>query len=196
VRILNVAAIDQAGVAGSFPLKAAEEVRIDPSVVAALYVEHGEELRRFLHGVLRDGQLANDVLQAAFARLVEVGHGTRQETRKAWLFRVAYHEAMAVRRRDNTGDRVVRRLAWSREATGHAADVPLLRIESVELVRAALAELPPDQQRVVRMRMYEEKTFAVIAAELNIPLGTALGRMRDALAKLRKKLSSHAEVES
>ena len=28
------------------------------------------------------------------------------------------------------------------------------------------------------MRIYEEKTFATIAKELKIPLGTALGRMR------------------
>jgi RNA polymerase sigma-70 factor (ECF subfamily) len=182
-------------------LTAADDVRIEPAVrletalVAALYLEHGEELRRFLQGVLRDAQLANDVLQATFARLVEVGHNTREESRKAWLFRVAYHEAMAVRRRENTGDRVVRRLAWTRDATGQPSDEPLLRIESVELVREALAELPPDQQRVVRMRIYEEKTFAVIAAELEIPLGTALGRMRDALAKLRKKLASHETHE-
>ena len=176
-------------------MTAADDVRIDPAVVAALYLEHGEELRRFLNGLLRDAQLANDVLQAAFARMVEVGHTTREESRKAWLFRVAYHEAMAVRRRENTGDRVVRRLAWSRDAAGHPSDEPLLRIESVELVREALAELPPDQQRVVRMRIYEEKTFAVIAAELKIPLGTALGRMRDALAKLRKKLSPHGQHE-
>jgi RNA polymerase sigma-70 factor (ECF subfamily) len=38
------------------------------------------------------------------------------------------------------------------------------------------------------MRIYEEKTFAMIAQELGIPLGTALGRMRTALAKLRKTL--------
>lgn len=176
-------------------MTAADDVRIDPAVVAALYLEHGEELKRFLQGVLGDAQLASDVLQAAFTRLVEVGHTTREETRKAWLFRVAYHEAMAVRRRENTGDRAVRRLAWTRDRASQASDEPLLRIESVELVREAMAELPPDQQRVVRMRIYEEKTFAVIAAELNIPLGTALGRMRDALAKLRKKLSSHHAEE-
>jgi RNA polymerase sigma-70 factor (ECF subfamily) len=158
-----------------------------------LFLEHGDELRRFLHGVLRDPQLEADVLQAAFTRLVEVGHNTREESRKAWLFRVAYHEAMAVRRRENTGDRVVRRLAWSKDRLGQAADEPLLRIESIEAVREAVAQLPPDQQRVVRMRIYEEKTFAQIAAELQIPLGTALGRMRDALAKLRKKLAAADE---
>jgi hypothetical protein len=39
------------------------------------------------------------------------------------------------------------------------------------------------------MRIYEEKTFAVIAKELKIPLGTALGRMRAAMIKLRARLA-------
>jgi DNA-directed RNA polymerase specialized sigma24 family protein len=49
------------------------------------------------------------------------------------------------------------------------------------------------------MRIYEEKTFATIAKELRIPLGTALGRMRAATIKLRAKLADRAaerETES
>lgn len=164
------------------------EGRIDPAIVAALYVEHGEELRRFLVGVLRDPQLAADALQATFAKAVEAGHTTREETRKGWLFRVAYHEAMAFRRRQATGEKVVRRAAWTRDTAARAADEPVIRFESVEAVRQAIAELPAEQQQIVRMRIYEEKTFAVISEELKIPLGTALGRMRTALQRLRKRL--------
>ncbi|MBT4866073.1 MAG: RNA polymerase subunit sigma-24, partial [Planctomycetaceae bacterium] len=36
----------------------------------------------------------------------------------------------------------------------------------------------------VCMRIYDEKTFQVIADELNLPLGTVLTRMRLALKKL------------
>lgn len=170
-------------------MTAADEGKIDPAVVAALYLEHAEELRRFLLGVLGDAQLAGDVLQAAFTRMVERGHETREESRKAWLFRVAYHEAMAVRRRQNVGHKVVKQLAWTKETTGNAADQTLLRLESVEAVRAALDELPSEQRQVVRMRIYEDKTFATIAEELGIPLGTALGRMRAAVGKLKKILA-------
>jgi RNA polymerase sigma factor (sigma-70 family) len=165
---------------------------LDPSIVAALYVEHGEELRRFLLGILRDSQLTSDVLQATFVKMVQRGHETKEDSRKAWLFRVAYHEAMAYRRREGVGDKVLRRVAWhTRGATG-SADEPLLRLEAVESVREALAELPAEQRQVVRMRIYEEKTFATIAQELKIPLGTALGRMRAATIKLRAKLADRA----
>ena len=84
---------------------------LDPAIVAALYVEHAEELRRFLIGVLRDHQLASDVLQTSFVKLAEKGHATREGSRKAWLFRVAYHEAMAIRRREKVGDKVQERMA-------------------------------------------------------------------------------------
>lgn len=167
-----------------------DEEKLDTSLVAALYREHAVELHRFLMGVLRDSQLASDVLQTAFTRLVELGHRTREESRKSWLFRVAYHEALAVRRRQARGQHHLRRAAWSDQRASPSADERMIRLEQVESVRQALNELPPMQQQVVRMRIYEEKTFATIAEELGIPLGTALGRMRSALIKLQRQLRS------
>jgi RNA polymerase sigma-70 factor (ECF subfamily) len=103
---------------------------------------------------------------------------------------VAYHEAMHLRRRGAVGDKVIKQVAWSRpeENKTTPAEEPLLRFEAVDRVRQALEALPPEQRQIVRMRIYEEKTFAVIAAELDIPLGTALGRMRTALMKLKERL--------
>lgn len=169
-------------------MSAADDGKIDPAIVADLFEKHAEELRRFLIGVLRDGQLANDVVQAAFTKMVERGHETKEETRKAWLFRVAYNEALVVRRRQATGRNVLERVAWSVAQQQAGPEDPLVRDESIEQVRAAIGKLPAEQGRVVRMRIYEEKTFAVIAEELKIPLGTALGRMRTALMKLKKLL--------
>lgn len=169
-------------------LTAAPEEKLDSAVVAGLYDEFGDELHRFLVGVLRDSQLASDAVQQAFVQMVEKGHATRAESRKAWLFRVAYNEAMALLRRQATGDKVYRRVAWVLPEADGPSDAPVVRKETVSLVRAAIDELPAAQRQVVRMRIYEEKTFAVISKELSIPLGTALGRMRQALAKLREKL--------
>jgi RNA polymerase sigma-70 factor (ECF subfamily) len=95
---------------------------------------------------------------------------------------------MAYRRREGGREKLLRRVAWHITGTARPADEPLLRLEAVQSVRAALEELPPEQRRVVRMRIYENQTFAEIARELNIPLGTALGRMRAALVKLRARL--------
>jgi RNA polymerase sigma factor (sigma-70 family) len=159
-----------------------------PAAVAELYALYGAELRRFLVGLLRDSQLAADALQATFVKLAEHGHQARAQTLKGWLFRVAYHEAMWLRRRQAVDTDALRRTAWDRVMVSESAEFELVKAETAELVRQAIGELPAEQQRVVRMRVYEDKTFAVIAAELGIPLGTALARMRTALIKLRKKL--------
>jgi RNA polymerase sigma-70 factor (ECF subfamily) len=169
-------------------LSAADEGKIDPAKAAELYDRYGDEMLRFLVAVLRDAQLASDVLQTTFARLVERGHETQEESRKGWLYRVAYHEAMSIRRRQAVDDAARRRAAWSREAAGESAESQLLRTELVNQVREAIEELPAEQRRIVRMRIYEDKTFAAIADELGIPLGTALGRMRAAMKKLRTRL--------
>lgn len=168
--------------------------QLDRSVVETLYQEHEAELRRLLLGILRDHQLVGDALQVTFTKVMTQGHTSREETRKAWLFRVAYHEALALLRRRNTGDRVVRQLAWSHDGVGEAVEAGLIREESVAEVRDVIAGLPPDQRQVVRMRIYEEKTFAQISDELKIPLGTALGRMRAAMEKMRVRLDArHGE---
>jgi RNA polymerase sigma-70 factor (ECF subfamily) len=162
---------------------------LDPAVVAALHEEHGAELRRFLVGVLRDPQLAADVAQTAFVRLAERGGETRPATRKAWLFRVAFHEALLVRRQDQRSQRILRKIAETYSEQTPTADAAIVRAETVESVRKAIAELTPDQQAMVRKRVFEDRTFAEAAKELGIPLGTALARMQAALARLRRKLS-------
>jgi len=174
--------------ADAHPPSTVDQEKLDPAVVAALYADHAEPLRRFLLGLLRDPALAGDVLQATFTKAVERGHATAAESRKAWLFQVAYREAAAIRRRQATAVRVTRQLAWSQRAGEDPADEPLIRSETVEAVRAALTQLPAKQRQVVEMRIYEEKTFATIAQELGIPLGTALARMRAALKKLRNSV--------
>jgi RNA polymerase sigma-70 factor (ECF subfamily) len=157
--------------------------------VAQLYQEHGENLQRFLQGVLRDHTLAADCLQVTFAKLLQKGGQTRPESRKGWLFAVAYQEAMLARRKGATSDRILRQVAWQPLPAAENPEAGLLQAESAQRVQQALAELPPEQRQVVRLRIYENKTFAEIAAELKIPLGTALGRMRGALLKLKRILA-------
>jgi RNA polymerase sigma-70 factor (ECF subfamily) len=55
-------------------------------------------------------------------------------------------------------------------------------------VRQALGQLSEAQQLVLRLRIYEEMTFAEIAAQTGKPLGTVLTHMRRGLEKLRQKL--------
>lgn len=168
-----------------------ESVRIDPAVVAAIYSAHADELRAFLTGVLRNGDQAQEVVQATFGKLVELGHTAREETLKGWLFRVAHHEALLLRRRQNVQQRALPKLAEFVRREPDAPDRQLQRQDATGQVRQALDRLLPEQRTIVRKKIYEEKTFAVIAAELGIPLGTVLTRMRKAMQILKRDLQSH-----
>lgn len=159
------------------------------AAVAALHLRHAEELRYFILGVVRDHDVAADVVQAAFAKAVELGHTVKQESLKAWLFRVAYNEALALRRRQAVGERVMRLLAERPRRDEVGAEGGLVRGETVQAVRAAMNELPPEQRQVVAMRIYEHKKFIEISQELGLPLGTVLSRMQLALGKLRRSLA-------
>ncbi len=162
--------------------------KLDASTVAALFLEHADELRRFVYGILRDHDAAGDVLQATFTKVVERGHTAREETLKGWLFRVAFNEAIVVKRKQGVRRRAIDAIAAEPQPDAPPPDQRLVRFEDVERVRAALETLPAEQRQVVRMRMYENKKFAEIASELQWPLGTVLTRMQAALKKLRKAL--------
>jgi RNA polymerase sigma-70 factor (ECF subfamily) len=165
------------------------QATIDRAEVAVLYARYGAELRRFVLGVVRDPELTGDVLQATFARAIERGHTARTETIKGWLFQVAFREALTARRRHRTREDACRRLATLGFSPGERPEDGLIREETVAAVRKALGELPAEQSKVVWARMYEDKTFAQIADESGLPLGTVLTRMRLALEKLRRTLN-------
>ncbi len=176
--------------------------RFDPVELAAAEcawaVDLAGELRAFLLGVLRNDDLAGEALQATLVRAVEQGHTARPETRRGWLFRVALNEALVLKRKTKVQEKSFRELAQAdarrhESKTGSAtrSESPVgfvLKAEAVERVRLALKELSVQQQQIVRMRIYENKTFAQIAQELQIPLGTALTRMRLATEKLQEWL--------
>jgi RNA polymerase sigma-70 factor (ECF subfamily) len=174
------------------------EDQFDPAEGSAWFAEFAGELRAFLLGVLRNDDLAGEALQATWVKAVEQGHLARTETRKGWLFRVALNEALVLKRRAKVQEKSFRELAQNdarrHESPGGSVtrqESPegfVLQAETIEQVRLALDDLPAEQRYVVRMRIYENKTFAVIADELKVPLGTVLTRMRLAMQKLQQRL--------
>jgi RNA polymerase sigma factor (sigma-70 family) len=70
-----------------------------------------------------------------------------------------------------------------------AAELPELELSPWEL-EAALAELPPAQQAVIRLRFYGGLSFAETAQALSLSINTAASRCRYALNSLRQILQS------
>jgi RNA polymerase sigma factor (sigma-70 family) len=165
------------------------EGRRGSASIGGLYHEFAPELRAFLLGVLKDHHLADEALQSTFAKAIDQQHTIRNENPRGWLFQVAYREAMGLRRQQGVEGRGLQGLAWLKRDVDSAPDAPLIREETARQVRRSLESLPPEQQQVVHRRIHLNQTFAEIASELGLPLGTVLTRMRLALQKLQQKLT-------
>lgn len=161
-------------------------------LVAALYRQHALGLHRLLLGLLRDRFEADEALQQVFLKLLESWEVVRPSTAKGWLYTVAYHEALARRRKDRLDQAALERL-WARPAW-QARPEPvdpagaLVQRQRRDAVRAAVGGLPDAQRDVVERRMYHDQTFAAIAEDLGCSLNTVLSRMRLAVEKLRRLL--------
>jgi RNA polymerase sigma-70 factor, ECF subfamily len=64
----------------------------------------------------------------------------------------------------------------------------MARLGSIQL-RAALDELPTEQRQAIELAYFGGRTYREIATLTGVPLGTANGRLRLALARLRERLS-------
>lgn len=174
--------------------------RLAPEEARRLYLEYSERLAAFVRGVVGDVDLSREVVHATFERAMESAGDVAPEARKAWLYRVAWNEALQLRRRQGIEGRAfqewIRRDGTAEKGGEQAGPLlgELIRREQVEQVRDVLERLPPEQRAVVQQKIYDGFTFAEIAERSSVPLGTVLTRMRLALAKLRNALKSH-EIE-
>lgn len=175
---------------GSRRLSPADGPQIDTAELLAVFEEHQAQMLRFAAGILHDADGANDVVQTSLARAMATDDVPRAGAMKAWLFRIVYHCALEFRRKSGVRDRAWQKMVREYAETSAAPYDSLVRAETVDKVREAIQTLPPEQQHVVHARMYEEKTFAEIASELGLPLGTVLTRMRLALGRLKRNLEN------
>jgi len=169
--------------------------RLRPAEVSSLYQQYSQGLLAYLVGVLKNADHAAEALQNTFQRVLEVGHTARKDSFQGWIYKVAFHEAMALRRKMAIEHRAHHKYsaiqALRQIATGAMApqEFCLSQAEVVSKLQQALTQLPAEQRYVVERRVYHEETFAVIAAQLKVPIGTVLTRMRLALQKLEKHLA-------
>ena len=102
---------------------------------------------------------------------------------RAWLLRMAHRLAIDASRRRNSHRQAVERAAAEPAelfATTDEAGDQAFR----EAVASAMRELPEEQRAAVHLKLWEEMTFAEIAATLGVSANTAASRYRYALDKL------------
>ena len=145
--------------------------------------------------VLGDREEAEDVVHDAFVavwRKIDRFDAERGSLR-AWLMTVVRNRAIdRVRSRrprmdlDDADERSL--LRTGPNPTWEAA---LRRAAAVD-VRTAMAELPEEQRRALELAYFEGYTYREVADVTGVPPGTANGRLRLGLAKLRDALGASA----
>ena len=142
--------------------------RGDVQSLAALVRRHATWMQALLRGMLPVAADVDDVFQETWMRVIRAAPRYRGGMVKPYLATVARSAAIDHLRRTRA--------------------VVSLDDEEGEGAAAAVGSLPEGPRQVLLMRVEGGLSFREIAAELAIPLGTALTWMRSATLKLRRML--------
>jgi len=176
----------------------------DEAAFRTLVERHQERVFGYLRGMVRDRDVANDLFQETFLRVISAlnrqrGSYTRQDRFLGWVLRIARNAALDHLRsrkkwQDIGPDDAEDETAWWDRLPdeGPAADAVFEMGEQIDTLKACIDQLPPEQREVVLLRHESDLTFREIAELTGCSINTALGRMRYALINLRRMMQKSA----
>jgi len=170
--------------------------RLTESGVAALnglFDLSSQRLVRYATTITRNQHDAEDAVQAT---MVLVAKNLRRfcQSEQPWpyLLRIVRNESLLIARRKKR---------WT--LSGNLTDLFTRRLvdevemeETFRAVWGALRSLPTEQAEVVVLKIWEEMTFAQMAAVLEVSSNTVASRYRYAMQKLAQKLDPAKERDS
>lgn len=141
--------------------------------------------------VTGDEHLAQDVLQEVFADIWTNAHkfDSALASARSWVAMLAHRRAVDRVRRESSDRQRAHRWTSQSHTREHdeVAERVHIRAEHSE-VRTALSDLSHVQREALHLAFFEGLTHSEVASRLDIPLGTAKTRIRDALRSLRTGL--------
>ena len=168
------------------------------AALAALIKRHQSKIFGFIYSKLGDRDLANDIFQDTFIKVIRTlkSNAYNEEGKfLPWVMRIA-HNLIVDHYRSN------KKMPLYRETeefsifsimTDDALTIEnqLISDQVAKDLRQLVEELPGDQKEVLMMRLYQEMSFKEISEATGVSINTALGRMRYALLNLRKVIDKH-----
>ena len=158
-----------------------------------LVARYQQKVFSYILMVVRNKELAEDLFQDAFIKVINtLRSGNYREEGKfsQWIMRIA---------RNLIIDHFRKNQKMSFVENNYGNDIfdgfsePSMSIEQAiitrqihETLRNLVTLLPNEQREVLNMRLYQDLSFKEIAAQTNVSINTALGRMRYAILNLRK----------
>lgn len=165
---------------------------MSPTISA--FLENEPALKRFLGRMLPTASDVEDIVQETFIRAYAASARQTVLMPKAFLFRIARNLALNERSRMwNTTTTFVGDSAELDALSADDDDVPGEdRFDSrrkMQLLEAAIAQLPPQCRRVFQLRKIEELSHKEIAAEMGISVSTVEKHIATGLVRCRKYLA-------
>lgn len=171
----------------------------DRKAFAQLFEHFGPLLKGFAHASRNEGWfpgLGDDLVQEVMIKVWNkaAGYNAEKASATTWIYTVARNCRIdMLRRKSNT-----QHLPLENEDFWHEPDeetpISLLQQKrSEDRVQASLAQLPKEQDQILRKVYLEGKSHAEASAELGLPLGTVKSRVRLALQKMQLIVSKEAQ---
>lgn len=158
----------------------------EPDAVRAVYREYGGAVLTVARSIVRDRELAADVVQQTFTkawRSMGSFDGSREFA--PWLYSIARNTAIDVLRAESKPTRGGHEPETDVAVEGASLEQAWERFE----VRRALDALSPDEREVVHRSHLVGQTHEQIAAELGVPVGTVKSRSSRAHRRLAAALA-------
>lgn len=171
----------------------------DRAAISQLIDRHTHRVRDYIRMMVKDNDVADDILQETFIKAVRViDEGRYADTGKflSWILRIAHNQVIDHFRSQKNAktvsesDAEYNMLGTLRFAERTVEDA-MISSQIEEDVRRLIERLPAEQREVVMMRYYSGLSFQEIADQTDVSINTALGRMRYALINLRKMIKEN-----
>lgn len=158
-----------------------------------LILRHKDRVFGYLYHMLRDEELANDLFQDTFMKVVKtmkLGQYNDEGKFLPWILRIAHNLAIdhfrKAKKMKTTSGGEDFDIFDIIKGTDPSVEDTLVEDQIKDDLRNLIELLPEDQKTVLKMRHFCDMSFKEIAEETNVSINTALGRMRYALINLRK----------
>jgi len=171
----------------------------DAAAFTQLYERHRLGLFRFLMGLCGDQAVAEEVFQETWMSLIRSESLQREAAVlfRTWLYQIARNRLIDHWRKQ--GRHQQREEAFDEQLHDQAMAEPdperqLSLSQDQARIQAALADLPAEQREVFLLRAHGDLELHEIAELTRTPAETVKSRLRYALQKLRRLLSTAEEV--
>ena len=171
-------------------------VKGDQSAIEILIQRHRRKVFTYILLTIKNHQLAEDLFQETFIKVVQSLRGGRYRDNGrflSWVIRIAHNLIIDHFRKEKqmnsvSNDDTEVDLFNSRKFSDDNIEELIVHNQIRAEIRSLINELPDDQREVVLLRHYGGLSFKEIAEQTDVSINTALGRMRYALINLRKMI--------